>query len=61
MLFRSPQNPKTPQLIVIKYLCQTMVDYNAKAEKGMIVEEATKDGLLMGQLRKLINIIVSAG
>jgi hypothetical protein len=38
-----------------------MVDYNAKAEKGMIVEEVTKDGLLMGQLRKLINIIVSAG
>jgi hypothetical protein len=38
-----------------------MVDYNGKAEKGVIVEEASKDGLLMGQLRKLINIIVSAG
>jgi len=28
------------------------------AEKGHIVEEAKKDSLLMGQLRKLINIIV---
>lgn len=27
------------------------------AEKGHIVEEAKKDSLLMGQLRKLINII----
>ena len=29
------------------------------AEKGHIVEEAKKDGLLMNQLRKLINIVVS--
>lgn len=28
-------------------------------EKGHIVEEAKKDGLLMNQLRKLINIVVS--
>jgi hypothetical protein len=25
-----------------------MVDYDAKAEKGHIIEEVTKDGLLMG-------------
>jgi hypothetical protein len=29
------------------------------AKKGQIVEEAKKDGLLMNQLRKLINIVVS--
>jgi hypothetical protein len=32
---------------------------SGKPGAGHVVEEAKKDGLLMGQLRKLINIIVS--